>query len=287
MVFHTFTPPADRSVRLLVKNLGRTMPIDDIMEELQSSGIEGVAVTQLRSSRRDQDPAKDRQPTPHFIVTVARGPMVAKLRALEVLCGLTVKVETYNAPKGPLQCKHCQRFGHTRRNCGHSPRCVACGEEHASGTCKTPREDIRCCNCKESHTANYKGCPRYKDAKTTRKTGPTRKAPKASRKPAPRPSPEQEALGPEWSHVTKGGKVLKPSATGPSTSHPSLPPPSQGATVAAKAATAGPMGPAKQRTASRPLSQAVKPDPPPHPLSEIEDLIQDLEPALCRRLTRC
>ena len=172
VVFHTFTPPADRSVRLLVKNLGRTMPIDDIMEELQSSGIEGVAVTQLRSSRRDQDPAKDRQPTPHFIVTVARGPMVAKLRALEVLCGLTVKVETYNAPKGPLQCKHCQRFGHTRRNCGHSPRCVACGEEHASGTCKTPREDIRCCNCNESTTANYRGRPRYNDAKTNRKTGP-------------------------------------------------------------------------------------------------------------------
>ena len=38
-----------------------------------------------------------------------------------------MSVETYVAPKGPLQCKRCQRLGHTQRNCVYAPRCVACG----------------------------------------------------------------------------------------------------------------------------------------------------------------
>jgi hypothetical protein len=35
---------------------------------------------QLRSKRRDQDPEKDRPLTPHFVVSVARGPVVSKVR---------------------------------------------------------------------------------------------------------------------------------------------------------------------------------------------------------------
>jgi hypothetical protein len=55
--------------------------------------------------------------TQHFIVSVARGADVAKLLSLTELCGLRVSVETFIAPKGPLQCKRCQRFGHTQRYC--------------------------------------------------------------------------------------------------------------------------------------------------------------------------
>jgi hypothetical protein len=72
--FHTFTLPEDRCVRLLVKNLGRGMPESVVREELESLNIRVQGVTQLRSGRRDQDPAKNRPPTTHFIVSVARGP---------------------------------------------------------------------------------------------------------------------------------------------------------------------------------------------------------------------
>jgi hypothetical protein len=36
-------------------------------------------VMQLRSGHRDQDPTKDRPLTPHFIVSVERGPEVSKV----------------------------------------------------------------------------------------------------------------------------------------------------------------------------------------------------------------
>jgi hypothetical protein len=90
-------------VRLLLKNFGKRMPETEIRKELEALHIQVQAVMQLRSRRRDQD-AEDRPLTPLIIVSVARGPDVAKVRSLTKLCGLWMRMETYNAPKGPLQC---------------------------------------------------------------------------------------------------------------------------------------------------------------------------------------
>ena len=81
---------------------------------------------------------------------------VVKLRSLPEMCGLRVSVETHMAPKGPLQCKRCQRFGHTQRYCGYAPRCVAFGEDHHSG---------ECCSYGGNHTAYYRGCVKWNEAK--------------------------------------------------------------------------------------------------------------------------
>jgi hypothetical protein len=78
----------DRCVRLLLKNLGKRMSDAEIKEELEALRISVQAVLQLRSNRREQDPEKNRPLTPHFIVSVARGPEVAKVRSLTELCGL-------------------------------------------------------------------------------------------------------------------------------------------------------------------------------------------------------
>jgi hypothetical protein len=96
-------------VRLLLKNLGKRMHQAEIREELEALHIYVQAVMQLLLKQRGQDPEKDRPLTPHFILSVARGPDVANVRSLTDLCSLRVKVETYNAP---MQCKRCQRFGH-------------------------------------------------------------------------------------------------------------------------------------------------------------------------------
>ena len=101
--FHTFSLPEDRSVRLLIKNLGKSMP-ESAVQVLSDLGINVQGVMQLRSRRRDQDAAKDRPLTPQFIVSVLRGPDVTRMRSLTELCGLQVTVETYVAPKGPMQC---------------------------------------------------------------------------------------------------------------------------------------------------------------------------------------
>ena len=79
-----------------------------------------------------------RPPNPHFIVSLAEGPDVVKLRSLTEVFGLRFTVETYVAPKVPLQCKRYQCFGHTQLYCGDAPRCVAFDKAHLSGECSTP-----------------------------------------------------------------------------------------------------------------------------------------------------
>jgi hypothetical protein len=49
------------------------MPDSDVREELEYLNIQVQGVMQLRSGRSNQDPAKVCPPTPHFIVSVARG----------------------------------------------------------------------------------------------------------------------------------------------------------------------------------------------------------------------
>ena len=161
--FYTFSLPEDRCVRLLIKNLGRRMPETVVWVELEALGICVQGVLQHRSGRRDQDPEKDRPATPHFIVTMARVPDVSRVRAITQLCGLRITVESYTAPRGPLQCRRCQSFGHTQRGCGYAPRCAACVEAHLSGGCSTSKEQLKCCSCGGNHTAKYRGCGKWKE----------------------------------------------------------------------------------------------------------------------------
>ena len=83
--FHTFSLPEDRCVLLLIKNLGRQMTESIVQEELEAMGIRVQGVMQLCSGRRDKDATHDRPPTPHFMVSVARGPEVQKVRFLSEL----------------------------------------------------------------------------------------------------------------------------------------------------------------------------------------------------------
>ena len=88
-----------------------------------------------------------------------------KVRSVTEICGLRVSVKTYIAPKGPLQCKRCQRLGHTLRYCGYAPRCVACGEAHLSAACSTPQQQVKCCSFCGNHTVSYRGCVKWKEVK--------------------------------------------------------------------------------------------------------------------------
>jgi len=164
----------------------------------------------IRTSR--SGPCQGQPSQPHFIVSVARGPEVSKVRSLTDLCGLRVSVESYVSPKGRLQCKRCQRFGHTQRNYGYANRCVACGGSHLSGRYSTPREQPECSGCGGNNTANYRVCEAEGSEGCSCKQAPERSpkgvatgqpaAPKAQRA---RPSAKQMELSEGWNHVVRGG----------------------------------------------------------------------------------
>ena len=156
VICHTFTLQEDRCVRLLLKNLGRGMPESVVREELES--LEFSCLGSHAAAFRPSRPGPSQGPLSHthFVLSVARGPEVSKVCSITELCGLRVSVESYVATKGPLQWKRYQRFGHTKRNCGYAPRCVACGGFHLFGGCSTPREQPQCCGCGGNDTAIYR-----------------------------------------------------------------------------------------------------------------------------------
>ena len=78
---------------LLIKILDRRMPETIVREELEAIGNRVQSVLQLRSGRRHQGAAKNRPPTPYFVVSVATGPDVQQVRSLSELCGLRFSVE--------------------------------------------------------------------------------------------------------------------------------------------------------------------------------------------------
>jgi hypothetical protein len=244
---------------------------------------------------------------------------VSRVRSLTELCGLRITVESYVAPKGPLQCKHCQRFGHTQRNCGYAPRCVECGGSQLSSECPAPREQPQCCSCGPDHKANYRGCMKRKEPKAAlAKRAPVQgqrstatgksAAPKARRTEL---SAEQRDLGDGWSHVVRGGRLV--SAATPSTSPKPNP---QRVTNGSKkpnvTATVKPVKPKKlaPKTASAPKRAPVKsntptaastkpagaqptpkklvahPQPTNSPLEGISDLLDNLPLQACVKLNR-
>jgi hypothetical protein len=102
VTLYTYSLSEDSCVRLLAKNLGRRMPETVVREKLDSLDIHVQGVMQLRSARSDYDPAMDHRRTLHFIVSVARGPELARVRSITELCGLLVTVNSYVA-YGPMQ----------------------------------------------------------------------------------------------------------------------------------------------------------------------------------------
>jgi hypothetical protein len=103
-------------------------------------------VTQLCSGGRKQDLTKNRPPSSHFTVCVDWGLQVSRVRSLTQFCRLRVTVESYVAPKCPLQCKRCHGFGHTQSICEYAPRCIACDGSHPSGEGLAPRGHPQYCS---------------------------------------------------------------------------------------------------------------------------------------------
>ena len=74
-----------------------------------------------------------------------------------------VKFEPPQIKKEIMQCKRCQRYGHTQKYFNHIFRCVKCAGTHPTNQCrKSPETPAKCIHCQGDYPANYKGCSAYK-----------------------------------------------------------------------------------------------------------------------------
>lgn len=164
IAFLTFALPGERSLKVLIRGIPPSYSEETVKTELVLRGFEINHTRQfLKNGRR----------LPMFMTVLPNNPSSKQIFDISALFGLTVSVEPYRT-SGPSQCFACQGFGHSSAHCGHPPRCVKCGADHATKSCsKTPDQPPKCCNCGGSHTANYRQCPSYVAALKAKKDNPT------------------------------------------------------------------------------------------------------------------
>ncbi|CAG5093329.1 Similar to ORF1: Nucleic-acid-binding protein from transposon X-element (Drosophila melanogaster) [Cotesia congregata] len=143
--FYSFTPKSEKLKSLLLKSMSPDVTTDMVFKDLTEKNIPSVVfkkVSELKFMRDDE-------PRRHLIVQRLR-----RNRA--------------------LQCRKCQRLGHTAANCQMEYRCVRCGDSsHAPAQCplkdEKTRDKFKCANCgKNGHPASYAGCRFMKFEKISR-----------------------------------------------------------------------------------------------------------------------
>jgi len=156
VVYHSFTLPVDKHIKVIIKHLPADTDVKDIFNELVDEQFQVEEVVQL-SKRVDGDKVN----LPLFLVTLTRSQSSAEIYHMRYILKLKVKIETYKGRPGPAQCHRCQNFFHAQRGCRRNPRCVKCAGDHWSSDCTKPRTDTpKCCDCGGEHTANYSLCPK-------------------------------------------------------------------------------------------------------------------------------
>lgn len=165
--YHTFGPPSKRKLKVVVKGLPPETDLNKLKRELITIQIPVIRLHKMHTKEYKNKP----QPLLVLIVVPYdnEGLNILKLKSIS---GNEVKLEPPKAKT--IQCYRCQKWGHAQRYCHGKIKCVKCAGEHYYTKCERDpeKEELKCANCGENHTANYKQCSycpdsaKYKSANT-------------------------------------------------------------------------------------------------------------------------
>lgn len=151
----TYSPRQYKPAKVLIKGVATDFEMEEIHAELQRLNLPFISASFLT---RTQDSQRIRLPL--VLVNVPRTSL-ASYYELDLFFGLAVRVKMYKSNKLP-QRFNCQQYGHSSYCCARKTICVRCGENHRVVDCTS--EVRKCAHCLEEHTANYRGCPKFKQA---------------------------------------------------------------------------------------------------------------------------
>ena len=154
--FHTYQLKEERPFRVVLRNIHHFADIDELKIELSKLGHDVTNVSNIRH-RVTKDPLS------LFFIALKQKPNNKKIYNISRLMNAIVKFESPQIKKEIVQCKRCQRYGHTQKYCNHTFRCIKCAGTHTTDQCsKSLETPAKCIHCQGDHPANYKGCSAYK-----------------------------------------------------------------------------------------------------------------------------
>lgn len=153
---YTYQLKSERAYRVVLRGLHASENTKEISNELHEIGHEVRQIVNIRHRAT-------KEPLPVFYVDLEPKPNNKAIFDVKYLNNMKITFEAPYKKKEIIQCKRCQRFGHSKNQCFRPYRCVKCGSAHPTTTCtKKPDTDATCANCDEKHPASYKGCKIYK-----------------------------------------------------------------------------------------------------------------------------
>lgn len=193
--YYTYQLKSSKGLIVVIKGIESDVPPDEIKSELVNKGYRIRSVINIFN--------RDKVPQPMFKIELE--PDTRKLKRNEVhpiyklqyLLHRRISVDEPHKRWGPVQCQNCQEYGHTKKYCVLQTVCVVCGDLHQTSKCSVRTQELKkCSNCGGNHTANYRGCPIYKNLKrkyderlkTVREGGNTPQLLEIRSVPAPQPN---------------------------------------------------------------------------------------------------
>lgn len=155
--FYTYQDPSKKCFPVMLKNIPASISEIDIYNELFRLQYPIISVRRLYD--------KSRKPLQTCALDLQNSKEGKEILHLKTLFHCLVNIQPRTQRSSPIQCKNCQRFDHSQANCRLTPRCVKCNQNHHYSLCNKPQNSLPICvNCNQNHTANYRGCPFFKQA---------------------------------------------------------------------------------------------------------------------------
>ena len=155
----------DNHEKLTIKGLPPSITEDEIKAELASREFPITHVRQIVKHSIIQG-KKTSEPLPVWVLTFTKTDTLQdKLKTLNALFHIRIRLEKYRGIQGVRQCFNCQGFGHVANLCNKRAKCVRCGENHKLSDCPNTNT-LKCANCQDTHTASYRQCNIYRQAVT-------------------------------------------------------------------------------------------------------------------------
>ena len=176
--FHTYQLKQERPFRVVLRNIHHSVDLDELKCELLNHGHEVTNISNIRHRIT-------KNPLSLFFIDIKQKQNNKEIYNINRLMNSIVKFEPPLVKKEIVQCKRCQRYGHTQKYCNHNFRCVKCAGSHPTDQCtKSPETPAKCIHCQGEHNANYQGCLAYKTLHNNKYPKPR---PKEITKQEPRP----------------------------------------------------------------------------------------------------
>ncbi|UYV71213.1 hypothetical protein LAZ67_8002209, partial [Cordylochernes scorpioides] len=146
----------EKPLKVVLKGVTTAYKTEDIAIELATMGFTETSVKRLHGQ-------STKRPMNLVLVELPKNEHNKKIYGITELLYQKIAVESFRTTNRVTQCFNCQGFGHGQLNCFLKPICVKCAEEHHSKDCRRKSRQLppKCANCKDAHTANYRGCPKF------------------------------------------------------------------------------------------------------------------------------